>query len=289
MSVGDLFLGAVFPGALLSGLYIGYLLLVGWLQPERACTERTHGLGGDQGPVTTILPPGFLILAVLGSIFLGLWPCPPKPQASALAAHCCWQSSKLISQTVMREVLRETTRTTACIFVLLEALPFPVGFCQGLGGDELIECIAAAFEPTGIIIAILFAAHLGFFLDWIELTLIVLPLVAPVVANLGFDPIWFTILFAVCLQTSFLTPPVEFAIFISKGSHRKNPRHHYLSRGHTLHRPPGAWHARYFQLAGPCYASAKPMDKRRLKGDNYLLSVRAGALVTSSTCCIRNR
>jgi TRAP-type mannitol/chloroaromatic compound transport system permease large subunit len=125
-----------------------------------------------------------------------------------------------MSAAVMREVLQETTKTTAYIFaVLLGATAFSL-VLRGLGGDELIEraLLSLPFEPTGIIIAILFATFLlGFFLDWIELTLIVLPLVAPVVANLGFDPVWFTILFAVCLQTSFLTPPVGFAIFYLKG------------------------------------------------------------------------
>jgi TRAP-type mannitol/chloroaromatic compound transport system permease large subunit len=91
---------------------------------------------------------------------------------------------------------------------------------RGLGGDKLIEeaLLALPFEPDGIVLSILFATFLlGFFLDWIELTLIILPLVAPVVAGLGYDPVWFTVLFAVCLQTSFLTPPVGFALFFLKG------------------------------------------------------------------------
>ena len=121
---------------------------------------------------------------------------------------------------VMREVLYETTRTTAFIFaVLLGATAYSL-VLRGLGGDQLIEraLLGLPFEPTGIIMCILFATFiLGFFLDWIELTLIILPLVSPVVVNLGFDPVWFTILFAVCLQTSFLTPPVGFAIFYLKG------------------------------------------------------------------------
>jgi TRAP-type mannitol/chloroaromatic compound transport system permease large subunit len=125
-----------------------------------------------------------------------------------------------MSKTVIREVLHETTKTTAYIFaVLLGATAFSL-VLRGLGGDELIEGVLLnlPFEPTGIMICILLATFLlGFFLDWIELTLIVLPLVSPVVTGLGFDPIWFTILFAVCLQTSFLTPPVGFAIFYLKG------------------------------------------------------------------------
>ena len=120
----------------------------------------------------------------------------------------------------MTVVLRETTRTTAFIFgVLIGATAFSL-VLRGLGGDELIEdaLLSLPFGPTGIIVCILLATFiLGFFLDWIELTLIILPLVAPVVAALGFDPVWFTVMFAVCLQTSFLTPPVGFAIFYLKG------------------------------------------------------------------------
>ena len=121
---------------------------------------------------------------------------------------------------MLKEVLQETTRTTAFIFaILLGATAFSL-VLRGLGGDELIErsLLGLPFGSTGIIVCILLVTFLlGFFLDWIELTLIVLPLVSPVVNALGFDPIWFTILFAVCLQTSFLTPPVGFAIFYLRG------------------------------------------------------------------------
>ena len=114
----------------------------------------------------------------------------------------------------------ETSRTTAFIFgAIIGAVCFTL-VLRGLGGDELIErtLMGLPFGPTGIIISILIATFiLGFFLDWIELTLILLPLVAPVVVALNFDPIWFTVMFAVCLQTSFLTPPVGGALFYLKG------------------------------------------------------------------------
>ena len=125
-----------------------------------------------------------------------------------------------LSREVVSEALTETTRTTAYIFaIFLGATAFSL-VLRGLGGDELIErgLLGLPFEPSGIIITILLVTFLlGFVLDWIEITLIVLPLVAPVVTGLGFDLIWFTVMFAVCLQTAFLTPPVGFAIFYLKG------------------------------------------------------------------------
>ena len=236
MSVGDLFLGAVFPGALLGGLYIAYLLLVGALQPHRAPAAPTDPFDwfAIKELFLAILPPAFLILAVLGSIFMGLATPTEAAGVGAAGALLLAIIKKQMSAGVMREVLQETTKTTAYIFgVLLGATAFSL-VLRGLGGDELIEdaLLSLPFEPTGIIIAILFATFLlGFFLDWIELTLIVLPLVAPVVANLGFDPVWFTILFAVCLQTSFLTPPVGFAIFYLKGVAPEDTRVTTIYRG----------------------------------------------------------
>ena len=222
MSVGDLFLGAVFPGALLGGLYITYILVYSFLNPEHAPALKREPI--DLSVVLelflAIVPAAFLILAVLGSIFFGL--ATPTEAAGVGAAGALMLAilNRALNMSVLREVLFETTRTTAFIFaVLLGATAYSL-VLRGLGGDELIEraLLGLPFGPSGIIICILFATFLlGFFLDWIELTLIILPLVSPVVMNLGFDPVWFTILFAVCLQTSFLTPPVGFAIFYLKG------------------------------------------------------------------------
>ncbi|MEM7000857.1 MAG: TRAP transporter large permease subunit [Pseudomonadota bacterium] len=222
MSVGDLFLGAVFPGMLLGGLYIAYILAEGWLRPERAPAAPTEPFDMEAvwALIKAIIPPAFLILAVLGSIFFGLATPTEAAGVGAAGALLLAIIKRQMNRSVMHEVLQETTRTTAFIFaVLLGATAFSL-VLRGLGGDELIErtLLSLPFEPTGIIICILAATFiLGFFLDWIELTLIVLPLVSPVVASLGFDPVWFTVLFAVCLQTSFLTPPVGFAIFYLKG------------------------------------------------------------------------
>jgi tripartite ATP-independent transporter DctM subunit len=222
MSVGDLFLGAVFPGVLLGGLYIVYILLLGWIRPDKAPAAATEpfDLQAVLDLIKAIVPPAFLILAVLGSIFMGLATPTEAAGVGAAGALLLALLNRQMNRQVMNEVLQETTRTTAFIFaVLIGATAFSL-VLRGLGGDELIErvLLGLPFGPNGIIICILFATFvLGFFLDWIELTLIVLPLVSPVVINLGFDPVWFTVLFAVCLQTSFLTPPVGFAIFYLKG------------------------------------------------------------------------
>jgi tripartite ATP-independent transporter DctM subunit len=222
MSVGDLFLGAVFPGMLLGGLYIVYLLGYGLLKPDGAPASAGEPMDWSLivGLFQAILPPALLIIAVLGSIFFGLaTPTEAAGVGAAGAALLAWLN-RALSLPVLREVLQETTRTTAFIFaILLGATAFAL-VLRGLGGDDLIKdaLLSLPFERNGILISILIATFiLGFFLDWIELTLIILPLVSPVVIALGFDPVWFTVLFAVCLQTSFLTPPVGFAIFYLKG------------------------------------------------------------------------
>ena len=222
MSVGDLFLGALFPGALLGGLYIAYLLLVGIFKPEDVPAAKTEPI--DLAAVwilfKAIVPAAFLILAVLGSIFFGFATPTEAAGVGAAGAMLLAWSKGALNLPVIREVIDETSRTTAFIFgAIIGAVCFTL-VLRGLGGDELIErtLMGLPFGPTGIIISILIATFiLGFFLDWIELTLILLPLVAPVVAALNFDPIWFTVMFAVCLQTSFLTPPVGGALFYLKG------------------------------------------------------------------------
>lgn len=223
MSVGDLFLGALFPGLILGTLYIGYILIYGALRPEAAPAPSEPvalDLTVAWGVVKATLPPAALILAVLGSIFFGVATPTEAAGVGAFGAVLLAWGNRKLDRAVLREVLQETTRTTAFIFaIFLGATAYSL-VLRGLGGDELMKALLLGlpFGPDGIIACILFFAFiLGFFLDWIEITLIVLPLVAPVVTGLGFNLVWFTVLFAVCLQTSFLTPPVGFSIFYLKG------------------------------------------------------------------------
>jgi tripartite ATP-independent transporter DctM subunit len=223
MPVSDLFLGALIPGLLLGSMFVAYILVYAYLNVDAAPVPK------DRHPVNgrlvfdvflAILPPAALIVTVLGSIFFGIATPTEAAGVGAFGATLLAWFNRQLNARVMAQVLNETTRTTAYIFaIFLGATAYSL-VLRGLGGDELIAEVlnGLPFEPTGIVIAILlFTFLLGFFLDWIEITLIVLPLVGPVVAALGFDLVWFTVLFAVCLQTSFLTPPVGFAIFYLKG------------------------------------------------------------------------
>jgi len=234
VSVGDLFLGAVLPGLILAFFYILYLIVFCYLNPEAA------PLSPDRRPISfrvvfdvvkRVIPPLFLILSVLGSIFAGIATVTEASGVGALMATALAIAYKKFNLSVLKEVLYSTYNTTAYIFgILIGATCFAL-VLRGLGGDELVErlLMSLPFGNYGIIAFILFIVFLlGFFLDWIEITLIVLPLVAPVVGNLNIaingygvvsspEIVWFIILVAVTLQTSFLTPPVGFALFYLKG------------------------------------------------------------------------
>ena len=234
LSVGDLFMGAVFPGIILGILYISFILIFGLIKPDAA------PLDPDRKPLEwrmvwdvfkNILPPAMLIIAVLGSIFAGITTPTEASGVGALGATILAAINKKLNWKVIVEVMKACFNTTAYIFaIFLGATAFAL-VLRSLGGDEFIEKVLTGIPlgPYGIMVVILGAVFLlGFFLDWIEITLIILPLIAPVVSSLGFqiegygvvdnpELIWFVLLIAVSLQTSFLTPPVGFALFYLKG------------------------------------------------------------------------
>jgi tripartite ATP-independent transporter DctM subunit len=223
MSVGDLFLGAVFPGLLLGMLYIIYIILIAKFRPALAPAPREATpvtLGVVWNVLRATVAPALLILAVLGTIFFGIATPTEASGVGAFGASLLALWNKQLNLDVWREVVRQTTTTTGFIFgILLGASAFAL-VLRGLGGDELIEeaLLGLDLGRHGTVITIMVIVFLlGFVLDWIQIVLIVLTLVAPVVKALGFDLVWFTILFAVCLQTSFLTPPVGLALFYLKG------------------------------------------------------------------------
>jgi len=226
-SIGDLFAGAILPGLLLGGLYIVYIVIIASLDKTKA------PMPNDVEKVTlkvvinalaAVGPPAFLIFIVLGSILFGFATITESSGIGAVGAILLYginsYQSKSFSFQVIKSTLYQSTRTTGFIFAILVGASVFSIVLRGLGGDEVIERAIAAlpFGPNGKVIFILTVVFiLGFFLDWVEITLIILPLVANPIVNLGFNLTWFLILFAVCLQTSFLTPPVGFSLFYIKG------------------------------------------------------------------------
>ncbi len=235
LSVGDLFMGAVFPGLILGLLYIVYIYVYGRLNPEKVPLSSDHAEKTDWKVIARvfldIIPPALLILAVLGSIFMGIATVTEASGIGAVGATLMALAYRKLDFAVLKDVVLNTFNTAGYIFAIFVGATVFALVLRELGGDELIESALTGlpFENYGLILFILFIVFLlGFFLDWIEITLIMLPLLAPVVSGLDLgieghgvvdkpELVWFALLVAVTLQTSFLTPPVGFALFYLKG------------------------------------------------------------------------
>lgn len=223
ISVGDLFMGAVFPGLLLGFLYTAYVLIYAFSRPSVApAPENAERVSWKIlfNVLRSTIPPAALIFAVLGSIFFGIATPTEASGVGALGAMLLALARGRLTWSGLHDVVRQTTKTTAYIFALFVGATAFSLVLRGLGGDEVIEGILTGlpFGTEGVVIVVLIATFfLGFFLDWIEITLIILPLIAPIMSSMGVDLVWFTVMFAVCLQTSFITPPVGFALFYMKG------------------------------------------------------------------------
>ena len=221
--VGDLFLGAVIPGLLLGAMYIIYIILLGVFSPKQVPASK-HAAPVTMKVVWDVIKavalPACLMFSVLGSIFFGIASPTEASGVGAFGAMLLALFKGKLNLKVLGETTKQTMRTSSFIFALFVGATAFSLVLRGLGGDDLIKNAfeGLPFGPNGIIICILLCTFLlGFVLDWIEITLIILPLVSPIVEGLGFSIVWFVILFAVCLQTSFITPPVGFALFYMKG------------------------------------------------------------------------
>ena len=230
----DLFMGAVFPGLILGFLYIVYILVYCKINPDKAPLAVDHKeatLKDVLNALIDIIPPAALIFLVLGSIFFGIATVTEASAFGAMGATLIAILYKHYSFDILKEVVIKTMNTSAYIFAIFVGATIFALILRECGGDALIESglTGLGLGPYGIIIFVLVVVFfLGFFLDWIEITLIILPLLGPVITNLnlqinGFGVVdypnltWFALLVAVTLQTSFLTPPVGFALFYLKG------------------------------------------------------------------------
>ncbi|WP_089730133.1 TRAP transporter large permease [Candidatus Thiosymbion oneisti] len=225
VSVGDLFVGALIPGLVLVLLYLLYLLGVAWLRPEAVPaipkSERTIAPGVLWRRVLLVLlPPLLLIVAVLGSILWGVATPTEAASVGAVGAMLLAWSRRRLDLGTLREVMVQTTNVTSMVFlILIGAALFSLVF-RGFGGDELVTELLSGL-PGGTLSAValvmLVMFLLGFILDFIEITFVVVPIVGPVLLGMGLDPVWLGVMIAINLQTSFLTPPFGFALFYLRG------------------------------------------------------------------------
>ena len=227
VSVGDLFMGAVLPGMLLVGLFAAYILIAAFFRPGIApaiSKQELAQISPRQLAVRVgkaLIPPMFLIVAVLGSIFAGIASPTEAAAVGAVGSTLLTVLNKKFSIEILREVMQATTKLTCMVFIILcGAAAFGLVF-RGLGGDQIVRDFLGGIAHTysrGAVLAIVMALifFIGFFLDFIEITFIHVPVLAPIMIEFGYDPIWFCILLAVNLQTSFLTPPFGFSLFYLK-------------------------------------------------------------------------
>ncbi|MDG4811435.1 TRAP transporter large permease subunit [Hydrogenovibrio sp. 3SP14C1] len=222
LSVGDLFIGALFPGMLLVVLYMLYVFAMAILKPETvpADTMVKHPPGLGKRVINSLLPPLALILLVLGSILGGYATPTEAASLGALGAMLLAAIKKRLNLNMIQTVMRGTLQVTSMIFLIFIGAAFFSLTFRGFGGDELMQEFLTDL-PGGVFTAVLIVMVLmfiiGFFLDFIEITYIIVPVVAPILLMMGVDPIWLGIMIAINLQTAFLTPPFGFALFYLRG------------------------------------------------------------------------
>ncbi len=225
ISVGKLFMAAVFPGLVLSGLYCSYIAVRCFFEPDLAPTvppqDRAVPLGKKITMLlTSLVPPTVLVMAVLGSIFLGIAPPTEAAAVGASAAVILTIAYRKFSYQALRDTAWETLRTISkVIFIAVCAYMF-TGIFLGLGGGNVVRdfIMATPGGKWGSFAAVMFMVFiLGFILDWLGILFIIVPIISPLAPALGFDPIWFAMMVCVNLQTSFLTPPLAYAIFFLRG------------------------------------------------------------------------
>lgn len=226
ISVGDLFIAAIIPGLILVSLYMLYILIIAQIKPEWAPPIDQEILDAMtlkellEKVFKALIPPLALMMAVLGSIFAGVASPTEAASVGAVGATLLTVMHRRFNYQILKDVMNTTTKLTCMVFIILVGATTLGLVFRGLGGDGLLRglILSLPFGKWGIlfiVMSIIFVA--GFFLDFIEITFIHVPVLAPIMIHLGVDPLWLAILIAVNLQTSFLTPPFGFSLFYLKG------------------------------------------------------------------------
>lgn len=224
VTVGDLFLGALLPGLLLVGAYITYLIYKAIFDPESVPAippeERAAMDNMPKRVLSALLPPVLLVGLVLGSILAG-WATPTEAASvGAVGAMVLAIARRCFTLSILKEVMRTTTQVSSMVFIILVGASIFSLVFRGYGGDDLVreflsDLPGGVFGAVVLVMLVIFL--LGFFLDFIEITFVVVPIVAPILLAMGLDPVWLGVMIALNLQTSFLTPPFGFALFYLRG------------------------------------------------------------------------
>ncbi|MDJ0622941.1 MAG: TRAP transporter large permease subunit [Desulfocapsaceae bacterium] len=226
VSVGDLFVGALLPGLVLVGLYIVYIGIIAAFKPQMAPAlpkEVRQSVAGRKlilKVIQVLIPPILLITGVLGSILAGLATPTEAASVGCVGGIILTAVKRQLNLKMLREVMITTTHVNCMVFIiLLGASMFSLVF-RGFEGDEVVHAMLTNL-PGGMVsaffVVMLIMFIMGFFLDFFEITFVVVPIVGPILLMMGFDPIWLGVMIALNLQTSFLTPPFGFALFYLRG------------------------------------------------------------------------
>jgi len=226
VSIGRLFFGAFIPGFVLSGLYLGYIAVRSWIQPQIAPVAPVEE---RQVPFTrkmtllfvSIIPPLAIMLSVLGTIFFGVATVYEAAGVGAAASILITVVYRKFSWNLLKYAMRETLRVTGFVMLITACANATVGVFVYFGGSEAIESLVLAlpFGSWGAFAAIMLVTFiLGMFMDWISIILIVISILIPIAPQLGFNPTWFALMICVNLQMSFMTPPLAQSIFVCQGS-----------------------------------------------------------------------
>ena len=225
VSVGDLFMGAVLPGILLVGLYITYIITISFFKPSMAPSSDEIEPIGLLELLRSIVPPLLLMVAVLGSIFAGIASPTESAAFGVFGALVLSATNKTLSFDMVRYAMLETVKLSGMIFmILIGATAFSLVFNELGGTDMVLEFFSEDIGNVWVFIGISMLAIfiLGFFIDFIEISFIIVPILVPVMDAFGIDPVWFAVLIAMNLQASFLTPPFGLALFFLKGAAQKS-------------------------------------------------------------------
>jgi tripartite ATP-independent transporter DctM subunit len=224
--IGDMFLGAVFPGLILVALYVLWVVIIAIAKPDAAPAMPAEELADFKGMVmvkrvfSAFVPPTLLIIAVLGSIFVGIASPTEAAAVGAMGATILTIAQGKFNRKTLVSVMQQTTHLTCMVFmILVGATAFALVF-RGLSGDEhLVTLITGAnLGPKEFLLLVMIIVFIaGFFIDFIEITFIIVPVVAPIFMQMGVDLVWLGVLIAINLQTSFMTPPFGFSLFYLKG------------------------------------------------------------------------